>query len=182
MGLAKNVPVTLVLPPLHNKLLARVVDPSSPSAGIMRTPIQVESSPQPNLAPLASGEQLEDPNQAQDSDPCSPTLGIARAPMKTSSRELTTLLVKELSEEFEAEAPKSNLPPESVLEVPSSSDMDLPLGPQCSLEDQIPHGSQTELPSKQLFSEKETGQHMRDPETLRSSSSKRNRRKPRARH
>ncbi|CAK6450307.1 unnamed protein product [Pipistrellus nathusii] len=153
MGLAKNVPVTLVLPLLHNKLLARVADPSSPSAGIMRTPIQ--SSPQPNLAPLASGEQLEDPNQAQDSDPRSPTLGIARAPMKISSGELTTLLVKELSEEFEAEAPKSNLPPEPVLEIPSSSDVDLPLGTQCSLEDQMPHGSQTELPSKQLFSEEE---------------------------
>lgn len=43
---------------------------------------QVESSPQPNLP---AGEQLEGPNQAQDSDPRSPTLGIARTPMKTSS-------------------------------------------------------------------------------------------------
>lgn len=92
--------------------------------------------------------------------------------------------MKELSEEFETEAPKSNLPPEPVLppEVPSSSVLDLPLGTQCSLEDQMPHGSQTELPSKQVFSEEETGQPsetlmtsqgsdkpMRDPETPRSS-------------
>ncbi|EPQ12341.1 Cell division cycle-associated protein 3 [Myotis brandtii] len=191
MGSAKSVPVTPARPPPHNKLLARVADPRSPSAGILRTPIQVESSPQPNLA---AGEQLEDANQAQDSDPRSPTLGIARTPMKTSSGELTTPLVKELSEEFETEAPKSNLPPEPVLplEVPSSSDLDLPLGTQCSLEDQMPHGSQTELPSKQVFSEEETGQPsetlrtsqgsdkpMRDPETPRPSGSKRNRRKPR---
>nr|KAF6373197.1 hypothetical protein mPipKuh1_002490 [Pipistrellus kuhlii] len=164
MGSAKSVPVTPpARPPPHNKLLARVADPRSPSAGITRTPIQVESSPQPNLA---SGKQLEDPNQAEDSDPRSPTLGIARTPMKTSSGE-------------------------PVLEVPSSSDVDLPLGTQCSLEDQMPHGRQTELPSKQVFSEEETGQPSetlmtsqgsdkptKDPETPRSSGSKRNRRKP----
>nr|KAF6451939.1 cell division cycle associated 3 [Molossus molossus] len=55
----------------------------------------------------------------------------------------------------------------------------------------MPHGSQTELPSKQVSSEEETGQPsetlmasqgsdkpMRDPETPRSSGSKCNRRKP----
>lgn len=102
--------------------------------------------------------------------------------LHVSPLELTAPLVKELSEEFEAETPKSNLPPEPVLEVPSSSDVDLPLGTQCSLEDQMPHGSQTELPSKQVFSEEETGQPSetlmtgqgsdkptRDPETPRSS-------------
>lgn len=88
--------------------------------------------------------------------------------LHVSPLELTTPLVKELSEEFETEAPKSNLPPEPVLplEVPSPSDLDLPLGTQCSLEDQMPHGSQTQLPSKQVFSEEETGQ---PSETLRTS-------------
>ncbi|XP_016077324.1 PREDICTED: cell division cycle-associated protein 3 isoform X2 [Miniopterus natalensis] len=165
MGSAKSVPVTPVRPPPHNKHLARVADPRSPSAGIQRTPIQVESSPQPNLT---AGEQLEHPNQAQDSDPRSPTLGIARTPMKTSGGE-----------------------PILPLEAPSSSELDLPLGTQHSPEDQMPHGSQTEHPSKQVFSEEETGQpsetlmasqgldkHMRDPETPRPSGSKRNRRKP----
>ncbi|XP_016077323.1 PREDICTED: cell division cycle-associated protein 3 isoform X1 [Miniopterus natalensis] len=190
MGSAKSVPVTPVRPPPHNKHLARVADPRSPSAGIQRTPIQVESSPQPNLT---AGEQLEHPNQAQDSDPRSPTLGIARTPMKTSGGELETPLVKQLSEVFETEAPKSNFPPEPILplEAPSSSELDLPLGTQHSPEDQMPHGSQTEHPSKQVFSEEETGQpsetlmasqgldkHMRDPETPRPSGSKRNRRKP----
>ncbi|KAF6117892.1 cell division cycle associated 3 [Phyllostomus discolor] len=165
MGSAKSIPVTPARPPPHNKHLARVADPRSPSAGILRTPIQVESSPQPNLP---SGEQPEGPNQAQDSDPRSPTLGISRTPMKTSSGE--------------------PIPPP---EAPSSSELDLPLGTQFSLEDQIPRGSQAEPPSKQAFSEEETGQPsetltvsqgsdkcMRDPETPRSSGSKCSRRKP----
>ncbi|KAF6339036.1 cell division cycle associated 3 [Rhinolophus ferrumequinum] len=164
MGSAKSVPVTPARPPLHNKHLARVADPRSPTAGIQRTPIQVESSPQPNLS---AGEQLEGPNQAQGSDPRSPTLGIARTPMKTSNGE-----------------------PVLHLEVPSSSELDLPLGTQFSLEDQMPPWSQTELPSKQVFSEEETGQPsetpmasqgsdkpLRDAETPRSSGSKCNRRK-----
>lgn len=96
-------------------------------------------------------------------------------------------LVKQLSEVFETEAPTSNLPPEPVLplEAPSSSELDLPLGTQLSLENQMPPWSQMELPSKQLFSEEETGQSsettmasqdsdkpLRDPETPRSSGTK----------
>lgn len=190
MGSAKSVPVTPARPPPHNKHLARVADPRSPSAGILRTPIQVESSPQPNLP---AEKQLESPNQAQDSDPRSPTLGIARTPMKTSSGEPPSPLVKQLSEVLETEAPRSNLPPEPVLplEAPSSSELDLPLGTQFSLEDQMPPWSQTELPTNQAFSREETGQpaetpmasqgsdtSLRDPETPRSSGSKHNRRKP----
>ncbi|KAM8778994.1 cell division cycle-associated protein 3 isoform 1-T1 [Rhynchonycteris naso] len=190
MGSAKSVPVTPARPPPINKHLARVADPRSPSAGILRTPIQVESSPQPNLP---AGEQLEGPNQAQDSDPRSPTLGIARTPMKNCSEEPSSPLVKQLSEVFKTKALESNLPLEPVLplEAPSSSELDLPLGTQFSLEDQMPHRSQTELPSKQVFSEEETGQASetlmasqgsykptRDPEMPRSSGSKRNKRKP----
>ncbi|KAM9230839.1 cell division cycle-associated protein 3 [Dugong dugon] len=165
MGLAKSVPVTPARAPPHNKHLARVADPRSPSAGILRTPIQVESSPQHSLP---SGKQLEGPNQTQDSDPRSPTLGIARTPMRTSTSE-------------------SVLP----LETPSSSELDLPLGTQLSSEDQMPPLSQTGLPSKQVFSKEEAGQPtetpvasrgsdkpLRDPETPRSSGSNHNRRKP----
>ncbi|XP_019483265.1 PREDICTED: cell division cycle-associated protein 3 isoform X3 [Hipposideros armiger] len=152
--------------------------------------LEVESSPQPNLP---AGEQLEGPSQAQGSDPRSPTLGIARTPMKTSSGELPSPLVNQLSELLETEAPRSNLPLEPVLhlEAPSSSELDLPLGAEFSLKDQMPPWSQTELPSKQVFPEEETGQPsetpmasqgsdkpLRDPETPRSSGSKCNRRKP----
>ncbi|KAF3826023.1 hypothetical protein GH733_006137 [Mirounga leonina] len=48
MGSARCVPVTPVWPPPHNKLLAGVVDPGSPSVSILHAPIQLESSPQPN--------------------------------------------------------------------------------------------------------------------------------------
>uniref|UniRef100_A0A8C8ZQX0 Cell division cycle associated 3 n=1 Tax=Prolemur simus TaxID=1328070 RepID=A0A8C8ZQX0_PROSS len=169
MGSAKSVPVTPAGPPPHNKHLARVADPRSPSAGILRTPIQVESSPQSSLP---AGEQLEGPKLAQDSDPRSPTLGIARTPMKTNNGDPPSPLVKQLSEVFETEASKSNLPPEPIL----------PL--ELSLEDQIPVWNQTELPSKQVFSKDEARQAtetpvashssdkpLRDPETPRSSAS-----------
>ncbi|XP_009178348.1 cell division cycle-associated protein 3 isoform X3 [Papio anubis] len=165
MGSAKSVPVTPARPPPHNKHLARVADPRSPSAGILRTPIQVESSPQPGLP---AGEQLEGLKHAQDSDPRSPTLGIARTPMKTSSGEPV-------------------LPPEA----PLSSELDLPLGTQLSAEEQMPPWNQTEFPSKQVFSKEEARQPTetpaasqssdkpsRDPETPRSSGSMRNRWKP----
>lgn len=98
--------------------------------------------------------------------------------------------MKQLSEVLETEAPRSSLPPEPVLhlEAPSSSELDLPLGTQFSLEDQMPPWSQTELPSKQVFSEEETGQPsetpmasqgsdkpLRDAETPRSSGTESNR-------
>ncbi|XP_008570708.1 PREDICTED: cell division cycle-associated protein 3-like isoform X1 [Galeopterus variegatus] len=190
MGSAKSVPVTLARPPPYNKHLARVEDPRSPSAGILRTPIQVESSPQPSLP---AGEQLEGPKQAQDSDPRSPTLGIAQTPMKTSSGDPPSPLAKQLNEVFETAASKSNLTPEPVLPLraPSSSELDLPLGTQLSVEDQTTPGNQSELPSKQVFSKEEIRQltetpvasqssdkPLRDPESPRSSGSKRNRWKP----
>ncbi|XP_055136853.1 cell division cycle-associated protein 3 isoform X3 [Symphalangus syndactylus] len=195
MGSAKSVPVTPARPPPHNKHLARVADPRSPSAGIVRTPIQVESSPQPGLP---AGEQLEGLKHAQDSDPRSPTLGIARTPMKTSSGDPPSPLVKQLSEVFETEDSNSNLPPEPVLppEAPLSSELDLPLGTQLSVEEQMPPWNQTEFPSKQVFSKEEARQPTetpvasqssdkpsRDPETPRSSGteskgSMRNRWKP----
>lgn len=113
--------------------------------------------------------------------------------MKTSSGEPPSPLAKQLSEAFETEAPRANLSPAPIPppEAPPSSELDLPLGTQFPLEDQRPHGSQAELPSKQAFSEEETGQpsetlmanqgsdkSMRDPETPRSSGSKCSRRKP----
>ncbi|XP_010989145.1 cell division cycle-associated protein 3 [Camelus dromedarius] len=190
MGSAKSVPVTPARPPPHNKLLSRVADPRSPTAGILRTPIQVESSPQPDQP---AEEKLEDLKQTQDSDPRSPTLGIARTPMKTSSGEPPSPLVKQLSDVFETEDPRSDLPPEPILplETPPSSQLDLPLDSQFSLENQMSPWSQTELPSKQVFSKEETGQSsgtpvgsqgsdkpLRDPETPRSPGSMRSRWKP----
>ncbi|MBZ3891169.1 Cell division cycle-associated protein 3 [Sciurus carolinensis] len=183
MGSAKSIPVTPVRAPPH-KHLAQVADPRSPSAGIQSTPIQVESFPQSNLP---AGEQLKGPKQAQDSDLRSPTLGIAWTPMKTSSADPQSPLVKELSEVFETEASKSNLPSESFLPLglPSSSELDLPLDTQLSLEDQMLRWNDPELPSKQVSSQEDarnpaetpvasqsSDNPSKDPESPRSSGSK----------
>ncbi|EGV98544.1 cell division cycle-associated protein 3 isoform X1 [Cricetulus griseus] len=188
MGSTQSISGTPARPLPHNKHLARVADPRSPSAGIQRTPIQVESSPQPSL----STEELSCPKQAQDPDPRSPTLGIARTPMKISGTDPPSSLVKELSEEFETEASKSIYPTELALPQQTllSSELDLPLDSQLSLEDQLLPWSQIELPSKQVFTKEEAKQSTeliiasqnsdkpsRDPETPQSSGSKLNRRK-----
>ncbi|KAM5262923.1 cell division cycle-associated protein 3 isoform 2-T2 [Ctenodactylus gundi] len=188
MGAAKSVPVTPARPPPHNKHLARVADPRSPTAGIQRTPIQVESTPQTSQP---GGDQLDGPKQAQDADPRSPTLGIARTPMKTGNPQ--SPLVTQLCEVFETEATRSNIPPERVLplEVLSSSELDLSLDAQLVLEDQMPPWSQPELTSKQAPSNTEGSQPteipvtsqssdkpLRDPETPRPAGSKHSRRKP----
>ncbi|XP_028610294.1 cell division cycle-associated protein 3 [Grammomys surdaster] len=188
MGSTQSVSGTPARPLPHNKHVARIADPRSPSAGIQRTPIQVESSPQPSQA----AEQLNSLKQAQDPDPRSPTLGIARTPMKISGADPPCPVVKELSEVFETEASESISSPELALcqEAPLSSELDLPLGPQLSLEDQLPPWSQTEPDSKQVFTKEEARQSTetivasqnsdklsRDPETPQSSGSKHSRRK-----
>uniref|UniRef100_A0A8D0EPP7 Cell division cycle associated 3 n=1 Tax=Strix occidentalis caurina TaxID=311401 RepID=A0A8D0EPP7_STROC len=89
--------------------LAHVSDPRSPSAGILRTPIEVLSSPvgspQPGPAEPAAGA-------CQDRDPRSPTPGISRTPMRAESSGDVDRLVKQLSEAFGAEAaPQQPSPP-----------------------------------------------------------------------
>lgn len=149
-----------------------------PRVGLLHATIQGQSSPQPRYQ-----QGAVESSSGQDPEPGFPALGTAWTPMKTSSGEAPSPLEKELREVFETEAPKSNIPSECVLplEAPSFSELDVPLGTQFSLEDQMPPWSQTELPSRQLFSEEETGQPSetlmtsqgsdkpwRDPETPRS--------------
>lgn len=96
-------------------------------------------------------------------------------------------LVRELSEVFEAEASKSISPAELALpqQTPLSPELDLPLETQLSLEDQLLPWSQTDLPSKQVFTKEEAKQSTetiiacqnsdkpsRDPETPQSSGTK----------
>ncbi|XP_030327810.1 cell division cycle-associated protein 3 isoform X2 [Strigops habroptila] len=87
--------------PARSQPLAHVRDPRSPSAGILRTPIEVVSSPvcspQPGPAEPAAGT-------SQDRDPSSPTPGIFRTPMRAVSSDSVDRLVKQLSEIFGAEA------------------------------------------------------------------------------
>ncbi|XP_074752091.1 cell division cycle-associated protein 3 isoform X2 [Athene noctua] len=99
MGVSGSALATPAAP--CNRHLAHVSDPRSPSAGILRTPIEVLSSPavspQAGLAEPAAGA-------CQDRDPRSPTPGISRTPMRAESSDSVERLVKQLSEAFGAEA------------------------------------------------------------------------------
>lgn len=155
------------------KASARVADPESASGTLPSRGRALHGQP-------TNREQWR-PHQAGTQSLA--LLPLALHALKTSSGEAPRSLEKELREVFETEAPKSNLPSEPVLplEAPSSSELDVPLGTQFSLEGQMPPWSQTELPSTQVFSEEETGQpsetlmtsqgsdkSLRDPETPRS--------------
>uniref|UniRef100_A0A8B9GP64 Cell division cycle associated 3 n=1 Tax=Amazona collaria TaxID=241587 RepID=A0A8B9GP64_9PSIT len=87
--------------PVRSQRLAHVSDPRSPSAGILRTPIEVVSSPgcspPPGPAELAA-------STTQDRDPRSPTPGIFRTPMRAVSSDSVDCLVKQLSEVFRTKA------------------------------------------------------------------------------
>ncbi|NXY75745.1 CDCA3 protein, partial [Glareola pratincola] len=99
MGVSGSALATPTVP--RNKHLAHVRDPRSPSAGILRTPIEVVSSPAGSPQP---GSAEQPAGTSQDWDPRSPTPGISRTPMRAVSSDGVGHLVKQLSEAFGAEA------------------------------------------------------------------------------
>ncbi|NWH82665.1 CDCA3 protein, partial [Piaya cayana] len=111
MGVSGSAPATPC-----NKLLAHVSDPRSPSAGILRTPIEVLSSPAGSPAPGPAAAA------APERDPRSPTPGISRTPMRSESSDSVDCLVKQLSEAFSSETPLTGVactPEEPAVEEPA---------------------------------------------------------------
>uniref|UniRef100_A0A8C3JJB3 Cell division cycle associated 3 n=1 Tax=Calidris pygmaea TaxID=425635 RepID=A0A8C3JJB3_9CHAR len=104
MGVSGSVPATPAAP--RNKHLAHLCDPRSPSVGILRTPIEVVSSPVDSPQPAPAEPVVG--TTSQDWDPRSPTPGISRTPMRAVSSDSVDCLVKQLSEAFGDEA----VPPE----------------------------------------------------------------------
>ncbi|XP_048360485.1 cell division cycle-associated protein 3 isoform X2 [Sphaerodactylus townsendi] len=100
MGASESTPATPASKPLLNKHLAHVSDPRSPTAGILRTPIEVENSLQ-GSPQVDSKEEGSVDSQNLNLDPRSPTLGILRTPMKAVVAGINNL-VKQLNEAFAA--------------------------------------------------------------------------------
>ncbi|NXV88560.1 CDCA3 protein, partial [Calonectris borealis] len=133
MGVSGSAPATPAA--LRNKHLAHVSDPRSPSAGILRTPIEVVSSPagspQPGPAEPAVGT-------SQDRDPRSPTPGISRTPMRAASSDSVDRLVKQLSEAFGTDP----APQEPAAEEPARGSSPPAGGPEAA----APSGEEAERP------------------------------------
>ncbi|XP_063150740.1 cell division cycle-associated protein 3 [Candoia aspera] len=99
MGASESFPATPTCTPLLNKHLRHVSDPRSPTAGILRTPIEVESSPQ-DRTPFPKEGDLVAKSQHENWDPRSPTPGISRTPLKAVLADTINYPVKLFCENF----------------------------------------------------------------------------------
>ncbi|XP_051865859.1 cell division cycle-associated protein 3 [Pristis pectinata] len=86
---------------VYNKHLGNVLDPRSPTAGILRTPIEVLGSPGTPDARVELDDEEEEGEEVSGSlDPRSPTPGVSRTPLKPSVTDKFGSLTKQLSGMF----------------------------------------------------------------------------------
>ncbi|XP_029436242.1 cell division cycle-associated protein 3 isoform X3 [Rhinatrema bivittatum] len=121
MGSMDSKPMATPAKPMHHRQLARVLDPRSPTAGILRTPIEVVAPPRNSpAAPGVNKTMLQDSPPMVD--PRSPTHGITRTPVKPTGTEILTSLAMQFNETFVSESVNSLLAKPSLEEKQGAED------------------------------------------------------------
>lgn len=132
MGAAESRDQVTPCRPIQNRHLSRVTDPRSPTAGIMRTPIEVGDSPKRTIM-CEQEEEEEVVESTEIADPRSPTHGIVRTPLRPSLHDSLNFLAKQLSEVFVSEDPGIEGGPAVDVDSPAPSSEEQAVGDQACI-------------------------------------------------
>ncbi|XP_041038518.1 cell division cycle-associated protein 3, partial [Carcharodon carcharias] len=106
MGTSGSTCVETPVRVAYNRHLSNALDPRSPSTGILRTPIEVLSSPSPGVPEADSEEEVDMEKPSGPLDPRSPTPGVTRTPLKLTVTDKLSQLVRQLSGVFISQEPE----------------------------------------------------------------------------